>query len=675
MDGRPSTGPLGRHPLGGRNWEGFSADPYLAGEAIKYTVMGHQSVGVQTSSKHYIGNEQETQRTREVLDDGTVIDAVSSNIDDRTLHELYLWPFADAIKAGTTSIMCSYNRVNGTYACENEHILTGILRGELGFRGFVISDWFATHSTSGSANGGLDMEQPGDLPPGFQNTWGGSGFFGPNLEAAVGAGNVTEERLDEMVRRIMTPYFLLGQDDPEYPTVDDTMPVVLAATNNGWLAVDDKGAAVAGRDVRRDHHKLIRKMGAASSVLLKNAGKALPIRDKGEYRNGEGVSNIGVFGNAAIEPTEGLIYPSSGETPFDAEYGALSTGGGAGSGRNPYLVSPLEAIKARAHKSGAIVQYLASNEVIAKNDFRSLYPVPDVCIVFLKTWAAEEYDRVSFELDWNSTLVVTNTAAFCGNRTVVVTNSAGVNTMPWANNPNVTAILAAHYPGHEIGNSVVDVLWGDVEPSGRLPYTIPRRDEDYNLAVVNLTNADGAKELDSEKWQADFVEGQLIDYRHFDANDIDPLFEFGFGLGYTTFELGAEISVANLSGEPPSEFPDSQAWIEPGGNADLWAQLFIVTTSVRNTGRTKGHTVVQLYLSVPEGARTETTPVRALRGFEKVELRAGESRKVEFVLRRRDISYWDVEAQQWRIPLGEFGVAVGFSSRDLPRNTTFRVLG
>lgn len=417
---RPSTGPLGRHPMGGRNWEGFSADPYLAGEAMKYTIAGHQSVGVQTSSKHLIANEQETQRTRSVLKDGTIVDAVSSNIDDRTLHELYLWPFADAIRAGTTSIMCSYNRLNGTYACEHEHLLRDVLRGELGFRGWVVSDWFASHSTAGSANAGLDMEQPGDLPEGFDNTWGGSGFYGRNLEEAVRAGNVTEERLDEMVRRVMTPYFLLGQDDPGYPGIDEDMRFVLGMFDSGWSALQGRGTAVPGRDVRGDHYELIRKMGASSSVLLKNTKKTLPIKETGRCKAGEEVVNIGVFGNAAIEPTEGLASLRSYETPSGPEFGALSVGGGAGSGRNPYLVSPLEAVKARARRSGSIVQHLASNELLANDDFRSIYPVPDICLVFLKTWAAEEYDRTSFELDWNSTLVVANTAAFCGNRTVVV---------------------------------------------------------------------------------------------------------------------------------------------------------------------------------------------------------------------------------------------------------------
>lgn len=167
--------------------------------------MGHQSVGVQTSSKHFVANEQETQRSDTVQDDGSIVDAISSNIDDRTLHELYLWPFADALKVGTTSIMCSYNRLNGTYACENPRLLNEILRKELGFRGYVVSDWFATHSTSVAANAGLDVEQPGDLPLGVTVSHGGGGYYGPSLVEAVEAGNITEERLDGMVTKSLNP--------------------------------------------------------------------------------------------------------------------------------------------------------------------------------------------------------------------------------------------------------------------------------------------------------------------------------------------------------------------------------------------------------------------------------------------------------------------------------------
>lgn len=195
----PVSGPMGRHAAGGRNWEGFGPDPFLAGEAMSASVKGIQSMGVQASSKHYVGNEQETQRSSTTLEDGTVIDAISSNIDDRALHELYIWPFANAIKAGTASLMCSYNRLNQIYSCENSDLLTNITRDELGFRGYIVSDWYATHSTVESALTGLDLEMPGPVSPANPS------YFGDPLLDAVNKGEVSEERIEEMAMRVDCP--------------------------------------------------------------------------------------------------------------------------------------------------------------------------------------------------------------------------------------------------------------------------------------------------------------------------------------------------------------------------------------------------------------------------------------------------------------------------------------
>ena len=652
------SGPLGRHPLGGRNWEGFSADPYLAGEAMKATIQGAQSVGVQTCSKHYIVNEQETQRSQTTLENGTIIEAVSSNVDDRTLHELYLWPFADAVKAGTTSIMCSYNRANQTYACANEYLLTEVLRKELGFRGYVVSDWFATHGTAEYANGGLDMEMPGvvgtDDPP----------WFGANLSEAIQAGEVSEDRLDQMVTAIMTPYYLLGQDSAEYPEIDPAIVWVLAVQNLGWdspIIPSLGNTTPSGRDVREDHASLIREMGAAGTVLLKNEGSILPLKDGS-------LANIGVFGNDAIAPTDGLAY--FGSDPAGFETGTLDIGGGSGTGRHTTLVAPLDAIRARVSGTGAKVQYIASNKVLESNDFRTIYPIPELCLVFIKSWASEGRDRLSFEADWNSTVVVNNVAEFCNN-TIVITHSGGVNTMPWADHPNVKAILAAHLPGEESGNSLADVLWGDVEPSGRLPYTIPKAASDYDIPVVNLTGHDVGR----YGWQANFTEGLIIDYRHFDSLDIEPLYEFGFGLSYTTFELAKNLHLTKSSPDadiPPT--PDPTVDTEPGGNPQLWETLLIAETTVENTGSRTGAAVAQLYVSFPSDSVPSGTPVRVLRGFEKVYLPPGEAKTVAFSLTRRDLSYWNTEERTWQIPQGEFIFRAGFSSRDLGDEAKYSVL-
>lgn len=632
---------MGRHPLGGRNWEGFGPDPYLAGVSIAATIRGAQEKGVQTCSKHFIGNEQETQRT-----------AISSNIDDRTLHELYLWPFADAVKAGTTSVMCSYNRVNGTYACENQELLSRILKQELGFRGYVVSDWFATHSTTPSANGGLDVEMPGrmiDVGGPFPDT---RPFFGNSLLEAVDNGSVSTKRLNDMVTRLLEPYFLLSQDI-DYPSVDPSTLAVLAAHELGLPHAMQLGVPidiVEGRDVRANHAELIRRIGAAGTVLLKNDNNALPL---------QAPRNIAIFGNDAAELTE-----STGGRDINGwDIGTVYIGGGSGTVRLESPIAPLTAIKARANQDGARVKFVTDNRLIAGGKFQSIYPLPDVCLVFLKTWASEAQDRVSFEHDYNSTAVVNSVASWCNN-TIIITHSSGVNTMPWAHHPNITGILAAHYPGEQSGNSIVDILWGDASPSGHLPYTIPETEPDYGFPVVNYTDG-----TNPNTWQADFKEGQLIDYRHFDAKNITPLYEFGFGLSYTTFDMSPTLNVRMLQNNPAG-FPDPLRAIDIGGHPELWDNVAEIETSVSNTGARAGEAVPQLYVSFPSTA-PDGTPVQVLRGFQKIALQPGETTSVVFTLRRRDASFWDVKSQNWVLPSGTFVFRVGFSSRDLKAATEF----
>ena len=402
-------------------------------------------------------------------------------------------------------------------------------------------------------------------------------------------------------------------------------------------------------------------MGAAGTVLLKNEGSILPLKDGG-------LTNIGVFGNDAIAPTDGLSYFDNDPAGF--ETGTLDIGGGSGTGRHTTLVAPLDAIKAWVSGTGTKVQYIASNKVLQSNDFRTVYPIPELCLVFIKSWASEGRDRLTFEADWNSTVVVNNVAEFCNN-TIVVTHSGGVNSMPWAGHPNIKAILAAHLPGEESGNSLVDVLWGDSEPSGRLPYTIPKADGDYDIPVTNLTGHDVGR----YGWQANFTEGLMIDYRHFDSLDIEPLYEFGFGLGYTTFDLAEELRVEKASPDTAvSETPDPSLEIEPGGNPELWETLLTAETVVKNTGSREGAAVAQLYISFPSDSVPSGTPVRVLRGFEKLSIPPGETQSVQFNLTRRDLSYWNTEGQTWQIPQGEFAFRAGFSSRDLGDEVRYSVL-
>jgi beta-glucosidase len=620
---------------------------------MELSIKGIQDMGVQASAKHYIGNEQETQRSNTFLEDGREIQAISSNIDDRTMHELYLWPFANAVRSGVASVMCSYNRVNQTYACENSKLLNGLLKGELGFQGYVVSDWYATHSGVASVEAGLDMTMPGPLNNAASAIIPPPSYLGGNLTAAVQNGTVNEAKINDMARRILVPYYQLAQDD-DFPSIDPSTGYVFATTYNyplEYLGPDaNPSNPPPARDVRANHTEVVRKVAAAGTVLLKNSNNVLPFKKPG---------NIAVFGNGAADMSQGLTFTGDDSGPWGPDIGALSVGGGSGAGRHVRLISPLRALRERVEGYGGRVQYLLDNHMIVGGDFTSIYPPPEACLVFLKTWSREGLDRLSFENDWNSTAVVENVAKHCPN-TIVVTHSAGINTMPWAENENVTAILAAHYPGQENGYSISDVLFGDVNPSARLPYTIPKKPEDYDFPIVNVT---GEQAKDPNGWQADFTEGQFIDYRHFDAKNITPQFEFGFGLSYTTFDMASNATFdRKCLGLSP--FPPSTNATVPGGNPSLWKEVASVTASVRNTGKISGDQVVQLYMGFPQESVPSGTPTNVLRGFEKVHLEPGEVKEVVLPLMRRDVSYWNVVAQDWEIPKGTFEFRIGFSSRD-----------
>lgn len=504
----------------------------------------------------------------------------------------------------------------------------------------------------------MDMDMPGTI--GFFVT--GSSFWGANLTQAVNNGSVPESRINDAAHRIMTPYFFLGQDQ-DYPLLDPAMGDINILGVKPYVDTFQYGEANV--DVRANHAELIRELGSAGTVLLKNTNNALPLSKP---------KNIAVFGNDAAEPENGL-YSLSLNGNGDFEFGHLAVGGGSGTGRFTYLSTPLDALKARTKQDGTLLQWNMNNTLLsnAKPEiaFEAIYPHPDVCIVTLKTWASEGNDKVNLLPDWNGTQVVEKVAGWCNN-TIVVTHTSGPIVMPWADHPNVTAILAAHFPGQESGNSLVDILYGDFNPSGKLPYTIAYNESDYAFArIVNSTELRLTE--DPNAWQADFTEGLLIDYRHFDYYNQSVQYEFGYGLSYTNFSM-SDVSVQrvgpnNITARPPT------ARVVPGGNPTLYDVLYEVTVKVKNTGAVTGDAVPQLYLAQPVDAAFGTTPAKVLRGFEKLTLGAGQTRTVTFPLMRRDLSFWDAVQQQWIIPSGRFGVQSGFSSRDIHVASAFNVLG
>lgn len=624
---------------------------------MEQTITGVQDNGVQACAKHFVAYEQETQRnpTYPYVDDSSISltevtqEAHSANLDDRTLHELYVWPFANAVKAGVASLMCAYNRINGSYACQNSKVQNGILKEELGFQGYIMSDWGATHSGMASVEAGLDMDMPGPLGD-YGMAWGSGSFFGQNLTTGVNNGTLDVARLDDMVLRIMTPYYYHGQDSG-FPGVD---PAGGLLNTFSPVSVWENTFNMTGTpnvDVRGNHSALIRKHGAAGTVLLKNENNALPLKAP---------KNIALFGNSATAPVHGMYGDGS------IFYGNQFVGGGSGTGRATRVSTPLAAINARAEQDNTLVQFFLNNTLVVESEMPDLWipEMPDVCLVFVKTYAQEGADRTTLDLDWQGSEMVESVAKYCNN-TVVVSHSSGINALPFASNPNVTAILAAHYPGEESGNAIVDILYGDVNPSGHLPYTIALEATDYNAPPVTAVQTNG-----TDDWNVWFDEKLEIDYRYFDANNISVLYEFGFGLSYTTFELADATAELLSSSGSVSALPSSAEAIQPGGHPDLWEALYNVTVTVSNTGAVDGAAVPQLYLTFPEAGVPSGTPPYQLRGFDKVALAAGETKTVGFALMRRDISYWDVAEQEWVIPAGEITASVGFSSRDLRVATT-----
>lgn len=281
----------------------------------------------------------------------------------------------------------------------------------------------------------------------------------------------------------------------------------------------------------------------------------------------------------------------------------------------------------------------------------------DAAIVFINAYSSESFDRVSLT-DTFSDNLVKNVAANYSN-TIVVIHSAGIRVVDdWIDHPNVTAVLYAGVPGQKAGHSIVDVLYGYVNPSGRLPVTIARNESDYGHLLNSTVSFDAFP-------QQNITEGVYIDYRAFDKNNIEPRFEFGFGLSYSTFEyadLQIEATKGNLSALPNPEIAIIQ-----GGHPELWEKLFYVTAKITNTGDVFGHEVPQLYIGIPDA------PVRQLRGFDRLALAPNQTKIVTFPLTRRDLSIWDVVVQQWRLQKGKYPVFVGASSRDFKLNGTLTV--
>ncbi|KAH6618742.1 glycoside hydrolase superfamily [Boeremia exigua] len=684
----PTMGPIGRLPAGGRNWEGFGSDPVLQGIASAQTIKGIQDAGVMATAKHWLGNEQEHFRQAW---EWALPSAISSNIDDRALHEIYAWPFADSVKAGVASVMCSYNQVNSSYACANSKLLNGVLKDELGFQGFIQSDWLAQRSGVASALAGLDMSMPGD---GLR--WAnGDSLWGARLTQAVLNGSVPVDRLDDMVTRVVASWYQLGQDkwSGEGPNFSSWTNDEVGKLHEG--SPSDKTMVVVNKFVNAqgNHKDVVRQIAAEGTVLVKNTDNVLPLSRKGRkvaFKSKQQTKfRVSVFGEDARLSHDG-INKCADQSCND---GTLASGWGSGAVDFPYIVEPMSAIRAAFDKDTVYVTDWLENKLPKQKE---IVEDQDLCIVFVNSDAGEGYlrwedvrgDRNDLSIQKGGNELVKDVAKDCGKGkgdVVVVVHTVGpVILEEFIDIPNVKAVLIANLPGQESGNAIVDVLFGDVNPSGRLPYTIAKKEEDFgpdSKVKYFPSPSDGLAP------QQNFSEGLYIDYRYFDKQKIAPRYEFGYGLSYTQFKLSALaikskhdkslLPSARPSGltpptypttlpdpksalfpkdfhkiekyiypylsstkgtafhapEPVPQSPLSPAGGGPGGNPDLYTEMLSVTARVANTGPVDGAAVVQLYISLPQGYTDPETgeaidfPVRVLRGFEKVRVAAGSGKQ------------------------------------------------
>ena len=607
--------------------------------------------------------------------------------------------------------MCSYQQVNNSYACQNSHLLNYLLKSELGFQGFVMSDWGAQHSGTGAALAGLDMSMPGDVT--FDS---GTSYWGSNLTVAVLNGTVPAWRIDDMAVRIVAAWYYVGRDTQAVPInfdswTLDTYGYEQFIVNEGYGLINEHV------DVRAEHGNLIRQIGAASTVLLKNTNNALPLTGKEKL--------TAVFGNDAGDNPDG----PNGCPNRGCDNGTLAMAWGSGTAEFSYLVTPETAIQSEVLNNLGAFESITDN--YATDQIQILAGRANVAIVFVNADSGEGFinvdgnigDRNNLTVWQGGDTLIQNVSALCNNTIVVLHTVGPVLVGNYSSNPNVTAILWAGIPGEQSGNSIADVLYGRVNPGAKLPFTMAESREDYGTDVLYLPNEGTGPP------QVDFTEGVFIDYRALDQNNIQPVYEFGFGLSYTTFsysdlkvnktsassvytpttgmtapastfgtitnESSAYVFPPNLTHIPlyiypylnftdleesanetdyalpgfiPAGSQDSSpqplvaAGGGPGGNPQLYDVLYRVSATITNTGNIPGDEVPQLYISL--GGPYE--PKVVLRGFERLSIQPGQSATFEADVTRRDISNWDTVSQNWVITNYTKTAFVGSSSRNLP---------
>ena len=590
-----------RSPLNGRNFEYMGEDPYLAGKMVVPYVQGVQQNGVAACVKHYALNNQEVNRhTTNVI------------VDDRALYEIYLPAFKAAVQEGNAwAIMGSYNLYKNQHGCHNQYLLNDILKGEWGFDGVVVSDWGGVHNTQEAITNGLDMEfgsWTNGLSNGASNAYDNYYLADPYLKL-IREGKVGTKELDDKVRRILRLAYRT--------TMDRNRPY--------------------GSLCSEAHFAAARSIGEEGIVLLQNRNDLLPIDLNRAKR-------IVVIGENAIK--------------------MMTVGGGSSSLKVKYELSPLDGIRKRVGDQAEVIyargyvgdpsgEYNGVKSGQDLEDSRSPEELIAEAVAVAKEadyvifigglnksahQDCEDADRKELGLSYGQDKVITALAK--ANKNLIVVNISGnAIAMPWVK--EVPAIVQAWYLGSEAGSAIASVLTGDVNPSGKLPFTFPASLQDVGAHKLGeypgTPRSDGSPIVDQK-----YNEGIFVGYRWVDKEKTKPLFSFGHGLSYTTFAYGKAVADKKVMGQD---------------------ETLTITLPVTNTGCREGSEVIQLYISDLQSSLPR--PVKELKGFSKVKLAPGETREVTFTIGKEALSFFDDTRHEWVAEPGKFEAWIGASSTDI----------
>jgi beta-glucosidase len=572
-----------REPRNGRNFEYAGEDPLLAGTMTGNLEKGLLSQHVMNDIKHYALNDQETGRT-----------VVNVLLDKKAMRESDILAFEIAIAiADPSAVMCSYNLVEGNYACENDYLLNEVLKKDFKFKGWVVSDWGATHSTVKAALAGLDQEMPGD-----------ENYFNAPLKKAVQDGQVPTARLDDMVHRILRSMFAAGIiDNPLIRSVVDPF---------------------RGRDDAQH-------IAEESIVLLKNSGSILPLKPSSS-------TSIALIGSHA----DVGVLSGGGSAQVDAPGGdaANPQPGGSKWGVPVYFPSsPLKNIQAKSPQ--ASVKYIDGKDIAAA---AQLAKSSSLAIVFVNQYMHEDMDARTLSLPDNQDALVEAVASANPN-TIVVLETGGPVSMPWVD--HVKGIVEMWYPGIGGAEALSNILFGDVNPSAKLPATFAKEDAQLpHPTVPGMQEAVPSKTGRQPKlkpFDLNYTEGAKVGYKWFEATNKQPLFPFGFGLSYTTYAYsGLTVDDAQHT----------------------------VHFTVRNTGKREGTEIAQVYVALPAAAKED---YRRLAAWQRVKLAPGESKDVTLTLHPLTLSVFNTDQNSWQLLPGEYSVVAGPSSSDTPLKATLHV--